>query len=104
MAELVEVSPAYIQRIETVNKGISLPCPYRIVDALHVSLEYLIELDSTTGNLDFGDVFQEKMGIQEMMFWEDIISYCKQMIKKYNIKKEKLWHIFIRKLGNVLSS
>lgn len=85
VAELAEVSPAHIQRIETANKGVSLSCLCRIADALHVSLGYLIELDSTTGNLDFSDVFQEKMGIQEMMFWKDIIGCCKQTIKKYNI-------------------
>lgn len=85
MAELVDVSPSHIQRIETANKGVSLPCLYRIADALHVSLGFLVEMDDTTGSLEFSDTLQEKMSIQEMMFWEDIISYCKRTIKKYNI-------------------
>lgn len=85
MAELAEVSPAHIQRFETANKGVSLSCLYRIADALHVSLGYLIELDSTTENLDYCNMFQERMGIQEMMFWEDIISYCKQIVRKKRI-------------------
>ncbi len=85
MAELAEVSPAHIQRIETANKGVSLPCLCRIADALHVSLGFLIEMDSTTGNVNFGKEFQEQMSIQEIDFWEDIISYCKRMVRKYNI-------------------
>ena len=85
MAELAEVSPAHIQRIETSNKGVSLPCLYRIADALHVSLGHLIELDSTTGSLELSDVFQDGMCIEEMMFWKDVIIYCKEMTKKYNI-------------------
>lgn len=85
MAELAKVSPAHIQRIETSNKGVSLPCLYRIADALHVSLGYLIELDRITGNFEFSDVFQEGMGIEELMFWKEVISCCKQIMKKYNI-------------------
>lgn len=85
MAELVDVSPTHIQRIETANKGVSLPCLYRIADALHVSLGFLVEMDNTTGNVNFSDEFLGQMGIQEISFWEDIINYCKQTIKKYNI-------------------
>ena len=85
MAELAKVSPAHIQRIETSNKGVSLPCLYRIADALHVSLGYLIELDRITGNFELSDVFQEGMGIEELMFWKEVISCCKQIMKKYNI-------------------
>lgn len=85
MAELAEVSPAHIQRIETANKGVSLPCLCRIADALHVSLGFLIEMDSTTGNVNFGKEFQEQMSIREIDFWEDIISYCKRTVRKYNI-------------------
>lgn len=85
MAELVDVSPAHIQRIETANKGVSLPCLYRIADALHVSLGFLVEMDSTKRRVDFSDGFQEQMSIQEISFWKDVIIYCKRMIKKYNI-------------------
>ena len=85
MAELAKVSPTHIQRVETSNKGVSLTCLYRIADALHVSLGYLIELDSITGNLEFNSEFQKRMDVEELMFWEDVIIYCKQAVKKYNL-------------------
>lgn len=85
MAELVDVSPSHIQRIETANKGVSLSCLYRIADALHVSPGFLVETENVTGDRKLSDALQETMSIQEIMFWEDVISYCKRTIKKYNI-------------------
>lgn len=48
-------------------------------------LGFLIEMDSTTGNVNFGKEFQKQMSIWEIDFWEDIISYCKRTVRKYNI-------------------
>lgn len=85
MAEMVDVSPAHIQRIETANKGVSLSCLCRIADVLQVSLGLLVEMDSTAGSACFYDELQEQMSLQEVRFWKDIINYCKQAVKKYNI-------------------
>ena len=46
MAEMVDVSPAHIQRIETANKGVSLSCLCRIAYASKKLIILLFYIDN----------------------------------------------------------
>lgn len=83
MAEMVDVSPAHIQRIETANKGVSLSCLCRIADVLQVSLGLLVEMDSTAGSACFYDELQEQMSLQEVRFNKHVFSVFNFMKRVY---------------------
>lgn len=47
VAELAEINPAHLQRVETFEKGVSISCLYRIADSLDVSIDVLFKDDTS---------------------------------------------------------
>lgn len=47
VAELAEISPAHLQRVETFKKGVSIFCLYRITDSLDVPIDVLLREDAS---------------------------------------------------------
>lgn len=83
VAELAEISPAHLQRVETFKKGISLSCLYRIADFFDVSIDVLLRED-------IGFVGQDlqlcsKTSQQEENFIEELMQHVRVLKEKYQI-------------------
>lgn len=81
VAELAEISPAHLQRVETFKKGVSISCLCRIADSLDVPIDVLLKDDTGFVGQDLQLCSNKREGI----FIEELMQHIQVLKKKYQI-------------------
>ena len=81
VAELAEINPAHLQRVETFKKGVSISCLYRIADSLDVSIDVLFKDDTSFVEQNLQPCSNNPDG----NFIEELMQHVQALKKKYQI-------------------